>query len=97
MRLVVTEVARRDIDEIGSYITRDDPDAAERIVLRLEERCLSLLLSPFRYPLTLRYPQRGIRRMAVGSYIVFYRVRSSAIEILRVLHQARDYERLLFR
>jgi toxin ParE1/3/4 len=39
---------------------------------------------------------RGIRRRPFGNYLIFYRVGANAIEVVHVLHGARDYERLLF-
>lgn len=36
----------------------------------------------------------GIQSFAVGRYIVFYRVFTGAIEIVRVLHGARDIENI---
>jgi len=38
----------------------------------------------------------GIRRRVHGNYLIFYRVKVQTIEILRVLHAAMDYERLMF-
>jgi plasmid stabilization system protein ParE len=33
---------------------------------------------------------------SIGDYLVFYRVTGSRVEILHVLHGARDYELLLY-
>jgi plasmid stabilization system protein ParE len=41
-----------------------------------------------------RHEHLGIRRRPFGNYLIFYRV--GAIEVVHVLHGARDYERLLF-
>ena len=38
----------------------------------------------------------GIRRKVYGNYLIFYWVVSDAVEILHVLHGARDYAQILF-
>jgi plasmid stabilization system protein ParE len=43
-----------------------------------------------------RYEHHGIRRRPFGSYLIFYRVGTEAIEVVHILHGARDYEPLLF-
>jgi toxin ParE1/3/4 len=35
-------------------------------------------------------------RRVHGDYLIFYRIGDSGIEVLRVLHGAQDYERVLF-
>jgi plasmid stabilization system protein ParE len=36
----------------------------------------------------------GIRRRVHGNYLIFYRVREELVEVVHVLHGARDYETL---
>ena len=38
----------------------------------------------------------GIRRCVYGDYLIFYRVREDAVDIVHVLHGAMDYESMLF-
>ena len=38
----------------------------------------------------------GIRRRPFGNYLIFYRIGIDAIEVVHILHGARDYEPLLF-
>jgi ParE toxin of type II toxin-antitoxin system, parDE len=37
-----------------------------------------------RYPLVPRYEHWGMRRCVHGDYLIFYRVRSDAVEIVRI-------------
>ena len=37
----------------------------------------------------------GVRRQTLGDYLLFYRVAGRQIELIRVLHGARDIDRLL--
>jgi hypothetical protein len=43
-----------------------------------------------------RHKHLGIRRRPFGNYLIFYRIGPDAIEVVHVLHGARDYEPLLF-
>ena len=43
-----------------------------------------------------RYEDEGIRRRPFGRFLIFYRVGQDAIEVIHILHGARDYESLLF-
>jgi toxin ParE1/3/4 len=43
-----------------------------------------------------RHEHLGIRRRPFGNYLIFYRVAADAIEVVHILHGARDYEPLLF-
>jgi len=43
-----------------------------------------------------RYEHTGIRRSLFGNYLIFYRVGDDRIEVIHILHGARDYEPLLF-
>jgi toxin ParE1/3/4 len=43
-----------------------------------------------------RYEHLGIRRRLFGQFLIFNRIGSDAIEIIHILHGARDYESLLF-
>ena len=55
-----------------------------------------MLDAPRAYPLVPRYEHFGIRRRPFGRYLIFYRVNEDAIEIIHILHGARDYEAILF-
>jgi len=70
--------------------------SALTLVRELRERCDSLLDAPRGYPLVPRYEHLGIRRRAFGRFLIFYRVDEDAIEVIHILHSARDYESLLF-
>lgn len=39
---------------------------------------------------------RGVRRRPHGNYLIFYRVTPESVEVLHILHGARDYEAVLF-
>jgi plasmid stabilization system protein ParE len=51
---------------------------------------------PRAFPLLPRHEESGIRRRPFGGYLIFYRVLDDAVEVLEVIHGARDYESVLF-
>ncbi|MCB1542214.1 MAG: type II toxin-antitoxin system RelE/ParE family toxin [Rhodoblastus sp.] len=96
MKVVVTEAAVADLVRIGRAIALDNPVRAETFVAELHDRCLRLAVMPRAFPLLPRWEDRGIRRRPFGDYLIFYRLSGDTVEILHVLHGARDYEPILF-
>jgi len=94
--VVVTAEAEADLEDIASYVAEQSPRSALMLIRGLREKCESLADAPRGYPLVPRYEHMGIRRRPFGSYLIFYRVADEAIEVIHVLHGARDYEPLLF-
>jgi toxin ParE1/3/4 len=94
--VVLTAEAESDLQIIAEYVAHDSVTAALSLVHDLREKCLALADAPRGYPLVPRYEHHGIRRRPFGSYLIFYRVGSEAIEVVHILHGARDYEPLLF-
>ena len=85
MRIIWTAAALRDLGAARDYIARDKPGAASEQVRLV----LSAVASLKEFPGTGRPGRRsGTRELVVPHtpYLVPYRVRGDAIEILRVLH-----------
>ena len=85
----LSPAARSDLDEIWFYIAQDNPDAADKFIRAPVSR----------FPKLAAMPELGRRRkelasrlrsFPVGRYIIFYRPLENGIEIVRVLHGARD-------
>ena len=96
MIVVVSAEAESDLEEIASYIAERSGEIALNFVQELRQKCKSLADAPRGYPLVPRYEHLGIRRRPFGNYLIFYRVGPDAIEVVHILHGARDYEPLLF-
>jgi plasmid stabilization system protein ParE len=94
--VVVTTEAESDLETIAKYIARDSATTALSFVRELQEKCLTLADAPRGYPLVPRYEHLGIRRRSFGNYLIFCRVGADTIDVLHILHGARDYESLLF-
>jgi len=80
-----------DIESIGDYIARDNPNAAVRLLDALERRWDLLTLHPFSGARREDIAP-GVRHLLVGEYLTLYRVHDDAIEIVRVLHGRRKIE-----
>src|SRR5215475_14141831 len=96
MKIVFAPTAKIDLLQIGKHIERDNPARAVSFVDELVDRCETLAEFSRRYPLVPRYEHWGIRRCVHGDYLIFYRVRTDAVDIVHVLHGATDYESMLF-
>jgi toxin ParE1/3/4 len=98
MKLVFTDEAKFDLDDIGDRIADHNPVRAVAFVDELVARCAKLTGAPYAYPLVPRHGNSeisGIRRVVYGHYLIFYRITTDAVEIVRVLHGARDFESIL--
>lgn len=91
-RVVVRPRADHDLFEIASYIARDDPAAADRLIDATEDKFRLLATSP-----KLGRPRtelaRRLRSLPFGSYVIFYRPINDGIEVVRILHGKRDLRR----
>lgn len=93
-RYQIRRRAEEDITDILCYIADKDPKAA----FKLYEKFLSL------FALLSKFPEIGrpreelapeIRSMPLGNYIIFFEAKKD-LEIIRVLHGARDITEGLF-
>jgi toxin ParE1/3/4 len=82
--------ARAQLRRIGRYIAQDSPTAAQQVVARITEAVDGLATFP-----TMGRPGRviGTRELIVPGtpYVVAYRVRESAVEVLAVIHSAQQW------
>ena len=87
-RLFRTPQAVEDLIEIWSYVARDDPSAADRLLDSLDGRMAMLLEQPY---LGRSHDDlaAGLRSLSEGRYVILYRVARDRIEIVRCVHGAR--------
>lgn len=86
MRFRYERGALSDLDEIFSYIARDNKEAAARLVARFEEVVTLISESPYIGEATRK---SGFRKFPVGKYVIVYQIAKSEILILYVRHGAR--------
>ena len=89
-QLRISPRASSDLIEIWSYIADDSVTNADAFIDKISETIHLLAERPGAG----RHREElapGIQSFPVGRYIIFYRVLTSAIEIVRVLHGASDF------
>jgi len=92
MTVFISPSARADLEEIGSWIARDRPVAALSFVDELLDACEALSTFPDKFP---RVEGRAqLRARSYASYVIVYRT-EPRLEVVRVLHSARDWMSLL--
>lgn len=101
-KLIIRPQAYWDVDEIAAFIQKDNPHAALRFIDSAEGTFDSLARMPgIGSPYFVRrsrfrdlrcFPVKGFK-----NYLVFYQRANDAIEIVRVLHGARNVAPILRR
>ena len=93
-RVLRKPLARADLLDIWNYVADDSPAKADRLLDSINKQCQTLA----------RFPKMGrarnklgasLRSFPAGNYVIFYREVSKGIEIIRVLHGARDIEGII--
>jgi toxin ParE1/3/4 len=86
--------AEHDLEGIGDYIAEDSPSNAERFIERLTQRFVSLGRNP-RIGRARPELRPDLRSFPYGAYLILYRPIDEGVEIVRVLHAARNLDDLV--
>ena len=92
--IVRTPVAEDDLTDIWLAIAVENPRAADRFLEKIGFRIQQLASFPESAPLRSEIAADA-RSVSVGNYLVLYRIYPERVEILRVVHGARDITTLL--
>lgn len=92
-RIIKNPQARSDLKAIWHYIADDNRQRANSFLRLLDDKMKSLAQNPY---LGRRREELmpGLRSFPVGRYVIFYIPRQEAIEVVRVLHGARDIDEI---
>ena len=94
-RFRLSPEAARDIRDIWSYIANDSIPSARRVRLLIFDACQKLAEHPrMGHPRT-DLTEKPVLFWPVGSYLIIYNPSPRPIEIVRVLHGARDVPSLI--
>jgi len=96
VRVIFAPSAEADLLKISRDIRLESTARADAFIDEIIDHCYTLTDMPRRYPLVPRYEHFGIRRCIHGKYLIFYRVREDAVEIVHILYGGMDYESILF-
>ncbi len=92
MTIVRSPRAVDDVFAIWSYIAERDETAADALIDRIDEKLRRLEIHPLLGPNRSGFGP-GIRSLTSGRYVLWYRPIANGIELVRVLHGARDLHR----
>lgn len=85
-----TPLADQDLEEIWIFVAHDDPDAADRLLDRIEESAQLLAENPYLGPARPDIASE-LRYHPVGNYLLLYRIVKNGIELVRIVHGARNW------
>ena len=91
MKLQVSQPARDDLVDIWEFIAEHDELAADRYIEHMRLRARELI----RYPHLGRMRREihpGIRGLLFRNHLIFYRVKKTSVQILRILHGSMDLQ-----
>jgi toxin ParE1/3/4 len=92
-RAIRSERAQQDLEEILAYLDSQSTQAADRFALKFDQTCY----------LHAAHPQIGagadeyaanLRQFTVWNYAIFYRPVEAGIEVIRIIHGARDIPKI---
>ena len=92
-RIVRSDQSAADLLQLWGYVARDDVSAADRLMDRIDAVLHRLAAAP---KLGRERPElvASMRSYTVGKYLIFYQPLADGIELVRVLHGARNLRRL---
>jgi toxin ParE1/3/4 len=91
MKVLLSDKASRDLLRIYSYVAERNPEAAEALVRRIDEKFDQLSDLPFigRERSSLA---PGLRSVVVGNHLIFYTANSDSIAVVRVIDGRMDID-----
>lgn len=90
MRIKWLKKALRNIVQVHEYIARENPAAAVRVILKIQQAVNQLADTPY---IGRTGRVEGTRELVIlqTPYIVIYRLKGETVQIIRVLHSSRKY------
>ncbi|MEC4819012.1 MAG: type II toxin-antitoxin system RelE/ParE family toxin [Scytonema sp. PMC 1069.18] len=90
MQIKWLKKALRNLEQVYQHISVDNPEAAIRTILKIQAAVEQLASFPHMGRLG---RLEGTRELVIGNtpYIIVYRVKTTTVEILRILHSSRKY------
>lgn len=97
--VIVTDLAKKDIKNIHSYISNELflPNEALNLVKLIERNIKNLEVMPERFRKYEKYKEKNIRICRLKKYLIFYNVNNdeNQVEVVRILYSARNYDSIL--
>lgn len=94
MKYRVSDEARRDLADIARHIAQDNPSRAVSFIEELTTKFRLVAERPLSFPAREEW-HPDLRSALHRPYVILFRVAGDHVEIVRVLHSARDIPNLL--
>jgi toxin ParE1/3/4 len=88
MRVRFTRPSQADLDAIYTYVSRENPAAATRLVTRLIDRALALASTPYEGR-EIDEPNGRVIIIPRYRYFIFYAIEGDEIHITHIRHTSR--------
>ena len=92
---ILTPWAEKDLSDIWDFIASDNVEAAERVLVAIERAIHKLSKSPRLGHWREELADKRHRFLLVYSYLIVYRPETKPLQVIRVLHAARDVQSIL--
>jgi plasmid stabilization system protein ParE len=93
-RYVLSPAATADVEQIEAFLDEHAPHATDAVLARIRAATRRIAATPGIGHLRKDLADEPLRFVAVWSYLIVYRL-TSPVEIVRVIHGARDVARML--
>ena len=90
MTVFWTSTAEEHLDSIYSYIAKDSPQFAKRMVDRLTSRSIQIAEYPLSGRSVPEYEMDQIREVIEGPFRIIYYIKPDQIDVLAVIHATQD-------
>lgn len=91
--LVILPAARADLVDVADFIALDNPERAMSFLAEIEAKMGQVAARPESFPVRDDVYQ-GMRAARHGRYLIFFLTGAEEVQVVRVLHGARDLPRL---
>jgi toxin ParE1/3/4 len=96
LRTVISSPAQQDVADLASYLdTAAGTAISDRVLKSIHEAVRKLGSNPTLGHIVHELDRPDLRFYLVKSYFIVYRVRGTTLEVIRVLHAARDIVAIL--
>ena len=92
-RVIRSDQAQADLEGIFDYLDSQSTQAADRFAVKFEQSCELHSAHPLIGASAEEYA-RNLRYFTVWNYAIFYRPVDDGIELIRIIHGARDIPKL---
>jgi len=89
-----SESAVKDLEELCNYISIDSGEYAKNIARRIIDNIETAATFPYSGRIVPEYNNEMIREKILLNYRIIYRIFEDKMEIVRIIHHARDFNQI---